>query len=75
MLPSIRMTAIQNKAQEILANPDYGLDTYGLDVSAVIDDAVKEQMPITYNEADESNLELELRSRLEKLYDELVDRS
>ncbi len=70
--PSIKMTEVESKAQEILANPDYDLDSYGLNTSAVIDDAIKEQMPQNYNEADESNLRLELGSRLEEIYDELV---
>ncbi len=72
MLPSIQMTKVQNKVQEILANPDYDLDSHGLDVSWLTEVAIDEQMPKHYNEADENNLRLELRSRLEDLYVELT---
>lgn len=71
-LPSVKMSEVESLASQIVASPDYDLDTYGLDISAVIDNAKIEQMPSYYNEADESNFELELRSQLETLYDEFV---
>lgn len=73
MLPSVKMTEIQEFVECIVADPDYNLDYYGLDVSAVIDTAVVEKLPEYYNKADQQNFELELRSQLEVLYDEHAD--
>lgn len=69
----VSMIEIKDLAAQIVWDADYDLTLYSMDVGHVVEIALDECTPEYYDSHDRKNLELELTSQYEEMYDTLTE--